>query len=260
MQAALRETGCRLSVCWISARCDETPEYWRAFNTTLDEWIGTWRQPIAISVFSDMTCRYLAYACARNGIRVPEDAALIGVGNEPSICEGPAPGLTSIDLDYQQVGRTAVSLLEGLMEGSPPPAEPVIVPPAGLVLRLSTDIYAVDDLLVSQAMRFIAEHTHEAITVGDVVAHLPTSRRSLERRFRRRMGRTVAAEIMRLRLERAKRLLGQTDQAIKIMASECGFSSAREMWRAFRKQEGISPAEYRSRRRKGRAEETGKSR
>ncbi len=103
--------------------------------------------------------------------------------------------------------------------------------------------------MVARALRFIAEHGHEPITVDDVVAATPTSRRSLERRFQKAMRRTISEEITRLRLERAKRRLAESDDALKNVAADSGFSSLNHFYRAFVRLEGISPKEYRKQRR-----------
>ena len=186
----------------------------------------------------------------RNGLRIPEDVAIIGAHNEPAICLHPSPSLSSIDFGFDRIGHSAAKLLDKLMRGAKPPRDPIVCPPAELVLRESSDIYAVDDPVLAEAMRFIAEHVHEPIQVRDVVESVPASRRSLERRFRSHLDRSVADEITRLRLERAKRLLVETYEPLKSLARSCGFTGPKQMWKVFRRVEGVSPGQYRSRYRK----------
>jgi LacI family transcriptional regulator len=162
----------------------------------------------------------------------------------------PSPSLSSIDFGFDRIGRQAAELLDKLMRGAKPPREPIICPPAELVLRESSDIYAVDDPIVAEAMRFIAEHVHEPIQVQDVAERVPASRRSLERRFRLHLDRSIADEITRLRLERAKRLLVETFEPLKSLARSCGFTGPKQMWKVFRRVEGISPGQYRRKHKK----------
>jgi len=100
-------------------------------------------------------------------------------------------------------------------------------------------------------MRYILEHTHEGIGVLDVVAEVSTTRRTLERRFRDVLDRTVMAEITRTRIERLKRRLAESDTPIKLLAIDSGFNSVRVLYETFVREEGISPSAYRAKRRGG---------
>ncbi len=222
---------------------------WGAFAAGLAAWVDTLTTPIGICTRHDLDSRFLIDVCRSKGLSVPQDVAIIGAGNEDVICASPPPTLTSIDLNCTQIGYQAAALLDRLMDGEAPPDQPLLIPPVGLVPRESTDSYAVDDSVVARALRFIAEHGHEPITVGDVVAATPASRRSLERRFQKAMRRTISEEITRLRLERAKRRLAENDDALKNVAADSGFSSLNHFYRAFVRLEGISPKEYRKQRR-----------
>ena len=221
---------------------------WERFIGDLEAWIETWTTPIGIFGIKDLACRYLIDVCRSRGLHVPRDVAVIGSFNETAICDYPPPTLTSIDLDYTRIGYQAAELLDRLMNGTRPPTEPQRIAPAALVPRQSTDSFAVDDPVVGGALRFIAEHGHEPIRVADVADATPTTRRSLERRFQKTMRRTIAEEITRLRLERAKRRLVEADEPLKVVARASGFSTANHFYKAFIRVEGISPAEYRQRR------------
>lgn len=107
------------------------------------------------------------------------------------------------------------------------------------------DACALEDRIVADAVRFIWNHSHRPMTVNDVVAQLPVTRRSLERRFQQALGRTIRDEMTRCRVERVKRLLEETDLPIKQIAAAAGFSNAQRMSKVFHREEGISAAEYR---------------
>jgi len=226
--------------------------HWEGFIAGLRAWVDTWTTPIGIYVTHDLQCRYLIDVCRHQGLQVPRDFAVIGTFNESVICASPAPTLTSIDLGYTQVGYRAAELLDRLMDGEPPPEGPEWIAPAELFPRQSTDAYAVDDPLVGRALRFIAEHGHERINVGTVARTIPTNRRTLERRFRESLGRTVAEEITRLRVERVKRRLVETDEPLKAVASGAGFTSAQQLYKVFLRTEGLSPGQFRRQRQNAR--------
>ncbi len=221
---------------------------WGVFNARLDKWIDTWQLPIGVYVSYDILCRYLACACARKGVQVPHEAALVGTHNEPVICAHPEPSLTSIELGYERVGYRAAELLDRMMAGAPATTEPIRLQPTALLPRQSTDSLAVDDPLVARALRFISEHGHERIKVSDVAAAAHVTRRTLERRFRAVLGRSVGEEITRLRVERAKRLLAESNMRMKRLAPEAGFRDAMQMCIVFKRVEGITPSDYRRQR------------
>jgi LacI family transcriptional regulator len=113
------------------------------------------------------------------------------------------------------------------------------------VTRRSTDTLAHDDADLVSAIRFIRDHVGTPIRVGDVLKHVPLSRRSLEQRFLTGLGHSPAAEIRRVQLQRAMELLARTDLPVPGVASASGFLHAEVMTRAFQRELGVSPTAYR---------------
>jgi LacI family transcriptional regulator len=250
-KAALREAKCRCATQIISPNSDQNAQRWERYMVRLECWIDGWKPPLGVFVVQDMACRYMAHACQHAGLRIPEDVALIGLGNEPLACTQPEPSLSSIDIGWDRIGYEAAALLDRLMDGKGAPEKPIFVEPTELVVRRSTDIYVVDDPLVAAALRFIAEHSHEGISVDDVARHVHATVRSLRRHFHAATGRTMMDEIARLRLERAKRLLVESSEPIYHLALACGFEDVKHFHKVFRAAEGTTPREYRLRRRRG---------
>ena len=249
-RAELRAERFSCSTLMVPMSYASTPENWQKFTARLDAWIDGWSCPIGVFAAYDEQARHVACACDRRGLYVPQDVALIGAHNEPVICLHPEPSLSSIDLGYESVGYRAAELLDEIMDGAWAPTEPIYLPPTELIPRQSTDALAVDDKLVAAALRFISEHSHEPIRVSHVVESLRVPRRTLERRFSARLGRTVAGEIARLRVERAKRKLVETRASVGSIARESGFSTALQMAVVFNRLEGMSPGVYRRKHRR----------
>ena len=245
----LRQAGYPCSSILVSDRYNTSVGTWARFSERLENWADAWSTPIGVFSAPDGLGRHLATVCQYKGIAIPHDVAIIGHWNEPNFCLLAEPSLTSIEVGYEQVGYRAAELLDQLLEGEPPPEEPVLLPPAFLVPRQSTDAYIVDDPLMAVALRFIAEHSHERIRVSDVARGISVTRRTLERRFAEHGERTVAQEILHFRIERLKRLLVQTDQPIKYLAHEVGFIDAKQMHAVFSRVEGIPPSAYREQQR-----------
>ncbi len=234
--------------CLIANRLVGQAPGWETFIAGLEAWIDTWEPPIGIFVCSDLYCRYLIDVCRAKGLHVSQDVAIVGTGNEPELCNSPEPGLTSIDMSFSKVGHRAAAILDLLMSGGEPPDTPELIAPAELVPRRSTDVYASEDLIVARALRYISENSHHRIQVNDVATAVLTTRRTLERRFSEFAGRSIADEITRLRLERAKRRMVETDAPMKDVATDAGFRNADHFYKVFARVEGIPPSQYREER------------
>jgi LacI family transcriptional regulator len=248
-QKALRQRGLECSTHRVRHKLSlaNSPD-WERFVKQLSDWVDSWALPIGIFVCEDLLCRFLIDLCREKGLAIPTDVAIVGCENEAVMCESPAPSLTSVDMGHAQRGYRAARLLEKLMNGGDPPKRPVLVPPAELVVRQSTDSYAVNDQLVAKALLFMAENSHEVLKVKDVVVATMTTRRTLERRFRAILGKSVAEEMVRLRLSRAKRRLVETDAALKTVALDSGFLTANHFSKVFSRVEGMTPTQYRQER------------
>jgi LacI family transcriptional regulator len=223
---------------------------WEKFTTKLDEWIGTWRPPVGVFVFQDVFCRFLIDACTARGLSVPGDVAIVGCQNDEIICESMSPSLTSVELGHERMGYEAAKWLDRLMNGEAVSQERTVrVAPALLIPRESSDIFAAPDPLVSRALRFIAERSDRLLRVNEVATETGVSRRTLERKFREMVGHSIAEEMVRLRLNRAKRRLADGAVMIKTVAQEAGFQSVSHFSRVFTRTLGISPSQFRAARR-----------
>lgn len=229
----------------VSFRFDKTQHHWEGFSGRIARWIENWKPPIGLCVADDLLGRYFVDICRQHGLEVPDDVALIGSHNEPLICDLRDPSLSSIDMAYREIGKSAAKMLGKLMRGEKLKETQQIVPPQGLVTRRSTDVFAVDDKAVAQALRFISEESRRPIRVDDVATHVGLSRRTLERRFRSTLARTVATEITRLRIERTKRQLLTSDSSIKALAYQNGFRDSSHLCTVFLRETGMSPAAWR---------------
>ncbi|MFN4243460.1 MAG: substrate-binding domain-containing protein [Tepidisphaerales bacterium] len=179
------------------------------------------------------------------GKRVPQDFAVIGVTNDDMACEYTRPGITVVDDRSAVAGAEAVKLLLSLIDGAPRPAKPIVVPCGDAIVRSSSDVLAVDDPDVRAAVELIRSRALGPVRVADIVRDLPVSRRKLERAFVSKLGRTMHDEIIRVRIDHARRLLRNTSLPMKEIASLCGFSDDSKFSTAFKKTLGITPRDYR---------------
>lgn len=99
---------------------------------------------------------------------------------------------------------------------------------------------------VAVAIRFLAAHFLEPVTVDDVAAACGLGRHHLMSSFRKVCGLTVWEHVTRLRVSEARRLLATTDLPILAVSERAGFGSVSRMYAAFRRFNGMTPREYRS--------------
>lgn len=212
-------------------------------------WLRSLPKPIGIFTPSDQWGMQLVNTCTETGLHVPDDVSVVGVDDDDLFCQLCRPLLSSVLVPAERIGQEAAALLDRLIDGANPPDQPLLLPSPGLVARGSSDILAIDDEVVIAAARFIREHKVGPLRVADVLRKVPMGRRSLERRFRKTLGRGLAQEIRQSQLAGAKRLLVETDLKMSTIAQRSGFCDYRHMALAFRRELGMSPSAYRQRER-----------
>jgi LacI family transcriptional regulator len=215
------------------------------FDVMMQRWLRYLPKPIAVWAVSDALAVRLLEGCRRVGIQVPGEAAILGTTNDTLLCNILTPPLSSVDLNGFQIGYTAADRLTRKMNGKIVQESPVLIPPIGVIARQSTDIVALPDKEIVMAIRFLREHAAHNISVDQVAEAANISRSTLQRRFRQKIGRSVEKEIMRIRMERAKRLLRETMFSLSAIAAKTGFATTDYFVQAFRRECAMTPHQYR---------------
>lgn len=218
---------------------------WATDHAELAAWAMGLPKPIGILACFDIRGRQLLDACRTAGIRVPDDVAVVGVDNDALLCELADPPLSSVAPDTHRTGYIAAELLEKMMRARR--VEPIVrlIRPLGLIARKSSDSLAIDDPDVSAALRLIREHFHERLDVIQLLKQVPMSRRVLEARFKKLLGRSPHQEILRCRIARIKQLLADTDLPLKTIAQRSGVPHPEYLSVTFKRLTGRTPSEYR---------------
>lgn len=245
---ALKERGCECRVYEPKTSSPTVAVWHESQRPHIIKWLRSLPRPIAVYTAGDLHAVRLLNICREIEIAVPEEMAIMGVGNDPVICRTVRPTLSSLDLDARCAGYEAAKLLDRIMAGKKS-KDTVVIPPSHVVVRQSTDVMVIDDPDVVQAMRFIRDSACSGVEVPRVAEEVGLSNSVLERRFRKHLGRTPKAEIMRVRIERAKTLLSQTDKTSGSIAHRSGFHSLAYFTNAFRQRVGMTPNAYRKMRR-----------
>jgi LacI family transcriptional regulator len=209
-------------------------------------WIARLPRPVGIMAAYDPLGKHVLDACRHRAIQVPDEAAVVGVDNDEVFCALAAPSMSSIVLDTYRTGYAAAALLDRMMAGERIHGEGHLFPPLGLAARRSTDTLAMEDHDLALAVRFIREHACEGISVKDVLKAVPLSRRVLESRFLKAVGRTPHAEILRVQLDQGKTLMRESRLTLEQIAERIGFAHVEYMSTVFRRKEGMPPSHYRA--------------
>ena len=218
---------------------------WESDQTHLIAWLKKIPKPVGIMATHDSQGVQLLNACRRAGLRVPDDIAVVGVDNDPVLCELAGPPLSSLDQNARKLGYEAAALLDRMMRGERVEVRNYFFEPGEVVTRQSSDVVAVKDENVSKAVRFIRENACLEIDSMSIARAAGQSRRSLEKKFRTHLGCTPMEEVHAIRLRRIKQLLTEDDCILPSIAEQSGFAYHEYMSRFFRKQTGMTPGEYR---------------
>jgi LacI family transcriptional regulator len=220
---------------------------WLRQNHVLAEWLQGLTKPLGLFAVSDYRARQALDACRLVGLSVPEEVAIVGMGNEELVCAHVYPGITSISRNNHLQGFRSAELLDCLMRGEPVEDELHPIAPLEIVERDSTRTFAVSDARLREALEFLHTHLHEPLfSIDDVTREAGVSRRWLEYAFRDALGETPYQYLRRQRLARARRLLVEEPKTkIYTIAQHSGFSSAKQLTMTFQQDVGMSPREYR---------------
>jgi LacI family transcriptional regulator len=212
----------------------------------LAKWVRSLPKPVGIMACYDFRGQQVLDACRRLGLAVPDEVAVVGVDNDELLCELSDPPLTSVIPNMHRTGYEAAALLDEMIAGKTARGETHLIPPLGIATRQSTDVLVIEDRNVARAVHYIRQHACNGIQVKDVLRVVPQSRTLLESRFKRLIGRTPHEEILRVRLNRVKELLVETDLSLDEIAERTGFNHVEYLSVAFRREIGIPPSQFRA--------------
>jgi LacI family transcriptional regulator len=211
----------------------------------LSHWIRSLPKPVGVMACYDFRGQQVLDACRRIGVAVPDEVSVVGVDDDDLLCELSNPPLSSVVPNTYRTGYEAAALLDEMMAGQKFKGEAHLIAPLGVATRQSTDVLAIHDRNVARALHYIRNNACDGINVQDVIKVVPQSRRLMEKRFVKFIGRTPHQEIIRVQLERVKQLLTQSELSIDEIATRCGFAHVEYLSVAFKRELGMPPSKYR---------------
>lgn len=249
-EACVRDVGATY-FCHHSIARTDSGYSWNRDRRGLIQWLKKLPRPVGIMACYDIKAQQLLAICRDEDIAVPDEVAVIGVDNDRRLCELCDPPLSSVMPNSWKTGYEAASLLDRMMRGETVSTEGRLVPPLGVKTRHSTDVLAINDADIVAAIRIIREQACNGLTVQQLMKQVPMSRRIFERRFQQLLGRTPHAEILRMRIDRCRQLLAETDLPLTEIARAAGFPHAEYLSVSFKRETGQTPRAFRTSHRGG---------
>jgi len=101
------------------------------------------------------------------------------------------------------------------------------------------------DTLVLRAQKWMGRRQDLPFSLRELAAHLAVSERTVIRHFHRALGSTPTAYAQLLKIDLAKRLLESSTLPLETVAERIGYADPGSFRRLFKRETGLSPADYR---------------
>ena len=219
---------------------------WTALSSYISSKLEDLPKPLAVFAYCDYDAAKVETAALEAGLRVPEDVAILGVDNDPLVCENDVVPISSVCHDRRRIGYEGAALLEKLMSRKRVRTTRLEILPTRIEERASTRGLYSDDPLAKRVIDFFSDHLSERTGAEEVAKAVGVGRRHLERHFAKHVGRPITSYLRELRLIRAHHLVTDTVKPFGLIAKECGFSNAQHFSNVFRESYGTTPSRTRS--------------
>jgi LacI family transcriptional regulator len=219
---------------------------WKKELPALAKWLKSLPKPVGIMACSDKRAQHVLEACYIAKLHVPEDVAVLGVDNDDFFCELSYRPLSSISINTESIGYQVGEILDRSVNGEKVPPQELLFEPIEIVERESTEVLAIDDEQVKGAVRFIRLNRMKHISATEVAEAVGTCIRTLDRRFKKSLGRPVHSEIVRVRIEQACHMLSNSNLSVAEIAYKLGYFEPKHLTQAFKREKGMSPVTYRN--------------
>jgi LacI family transcriptional regulator len=236
------------NVNWL--RWHKSPAYrtdrdaWKSKRRWLADELKHAAKPVGVFAATDGLALEVLEICEMLGVSVPDEVAIVGAGNSLLAVDAMHTPISSVDVNMELLGYTGAKLLNDLMQEKASGQPVVRVPPFRLVVRKSSDLVAVTHPGVARSLRYMWDHCQEPIGVNDMAKAASMSLRNFHQAFADNIGRSPGQELQRIRIERAKKLLSDSNAKMEVIARMCGYESANSFWVAFKRLTGMSPKQY----------------
>lgn len=248
----LREAQNRIFADVWNDRCESWIRKGRAVRDwdSVDDWarrlLSAAPKPIAVVTPNSYNAARLLDICLGLGLCVPEEVSITSLWYQEKFSEGRPIRISGVRFDETRRTRESVEMLARLVDGERGVPEEVLIPPDGLEILESSDVYAARSPVLREAFRCIRENLAKPIDTAEIAAEVGVSRSTLDRLFAAEIGHSAGAEVKRMRITRAKRLLRTTDLKLDAVAAQCGLCHSSYLIRMFKSATGVTPHAFRA--------------
>ena len=222
----------------------ETPD---ADRPRLAAFLAELEHPAAVLAACDIRATHVIAAANAAGMSVPGKLSVLGIDNDPYVCDSVSTGISSIEPDFHAEGAAAAKLLDKMMKSRVPMSRRhLFFGVKRVVMRESTPHLPPTEKLIARAREFIDKHATDGISPGDVAIHLGISRPLLDLRFRETQKTSVGRLITETKLSEVARKLRETRLSISDIQETCGFKNANALKNLFKRRYNTSMRDYRA--------------
>ena len=216
---------------------------------SLSRWLKTLPKPIAVFCCNDLRAIQLQRVAIDNGLRVPEDLAILGVDNDTIACSFAEVPISSINPNSFEIGQAAARILATMLAKRPVLRhhKPHYVKPGEITERTSTEFMPINPPWLGQVLMHIEKNMRRPIPASEIFNLAERSSTFVENVFKEKLGMPVQAYITSVKMREAKRLIADPNQRISEIGYACGFSSPQYFCRTFTATFGMNPKAYRAR-------------
>lgn len=216
----------------------------------LEEWLLALQKPAAVMCAWDGKALDVLTCCRKLGLAVPQLVSILGVDDDPVICDYSQPRLSSVNPGFLRLGRMAAASMERLTTSTGRAhSQEVHVRTITVRQRESTASPLPASLLIERARSLIDSESLNGLRAADVARRLGVSPSLLSLRFRQLDGTSVGELILQKRLAAVQTSLTSTQASLREIAARCGFSSANRLSHLFRARYGLSPIRWKQQQR-----------
>ncbi len=218
---------------------------WSREHVELDNWLQGLPKPVALFACDDNFALQVSEMCKVNNINIPDELSLLGVDNDELICNLSHPSISSIITDDENGGYQTGKMLQNLILNKNNVPFNINIDPVRIELRQSTEKYNISDNHIKTVIDYINENIRLDISIDELTAIVPLSRRNLEMKFKEATGTSVYQFILDKKVDLISTELLTTDKDLLDNAIEMGFNDVRNVYRIFKKKTGYTPVSFR---------------
>lgn len=212
----------------------------------LADFLRSLPRPCALFIGSIRRVHLVYRVCRQEGIRVPDDIAIIANTDDPQFGVHLCPSVTVVTGHLQDIGKKVVEGLDGMLRGQPSPKSVQFVNATQIIARQSTDVYAVEHPAVMRAINHILQHYGDIqLDLNKITEVAECSAMTLQRNFVKHVNRLPSEFLRDIRLESTAKLLQKTSLPVRQIAERVGYGSNMSLGLAFKKKFGATPGQYR---------------